>query len=379
MPPRLHEDIEQVREPHEALNLHDASFHGEPSRFQDNPLSAPFNNSWAPAHDQSSFHASVPPLFSNGPVSNSVPPPPPTYHDYQPTSRPLPPELRMLELNIHHHIDTCFGSLSRLITDKIDQCSDQLLRRIEDGEHKLERSLKSMKVDIKNIQNDTHAVQDNVGRSQERNDRTLKSIQNLHINVDNISSRLEKFGDDLAKLQSGLAASSTASGDHEKALSSVEQKVRELGEKVDCLVEYKASECPTTATSPRRSQSTSQPSAAPYGQRQYFPSGTGHPSAGLRNSNSSSRGRRSNTSTGGVASTASDGRNTRREFFAEIGSSMGAAPDLRQHPAFLSTQQNHVYDPSGHPIGVASDGSMYQLPSFAGGGPNGWYQQAYGS
>lgn len=285
----------------------------------------------------------------------------------------------MLELNIHHHIDTCFGSLSRLITDKIDQCSDQLLRRIEDGEHRLERSLKSAKADIKNIENGTHTVQDSVGELQERSDRTISSIQDLHINVDNISSRLEKFDDDVGKLQSGLAASATASGDHDKGFSSVEQKIRELGEKVDRLVESIGSDYPANGPWPRRSQSTSQPSSASYGQRQHFPSGTGQASAGQRNSNASSRGRRSNTSAGGVASTASDGRNTRREFFAEIGSSMGAAPDLRQHPAFLATQQNHVYDPNGHPLNVASDGSMYQLPSFAGGGPNGWYQQAYGS
>ena len=379
MPPRLREDLEQTCKPHETLNLHDSSFHGEASRFQDISPPAPFNNSWAPAQDQSHFHASVSPLFSNGPVSNSVPPPPPTYHGYQPTSRPLPPELSMFELNIHHHIDACFGSLSRLTTDKIDQCSDQLLRRIEDGEHRLERSLKSMKADIKNIQNDTHAVQDSMSGIFERSDRTLSSIQNLHINVDKICSRMEKSDDDLAKLQSGLAASSTASSNHEKALSSLEQKVREFEEKVDRLVENKASDYPSNGPSPRRSQSTSQPSSASYGQRQHFPSGTGQPTTGQRNSNASSRGRRSNTSAGGVASTTSDGRNPRREFFAEIGSSMGAAPDLRQHPAFLSAQQNHVYDPNGHPMGVASDGSIYQLPSFAGGGPNGWYQQAYGS
>ena len=379
MPSRSREGFEQARKPNETSNLLDGSFHGEASRFQDISSSAPFSNSWAPSHDQSHFHASVSPLFSNVPGNNSVPPPPPTYREYQPTSRPLPPELSMLELNIHHHIDTCFGSLSRLITDKIDQCSDQLLRRIEDGEHRLERSLKSMKADIKNIQNDTHAVQDSLGGIQECNDRTLSSFQNLHVNVDNLSSRLEKSGDDLAKLQSGLAASSTTPGNHEKALSSVEQKVRELGEKIDRLVECKVSESPTNGPSPRRSQSTSQPSSASHGQRQHFPSGTGNPSAGQRNSNASSRGRRSNTSAGGVGSTTGDGRNTRREFFAEIGSSMGAAPDLRQHPAFISAQHNHVYDPNGHPLGVASDGGMYQLPSFAGGGPNGWYQQAYGS
>ncbi|KAL8789015.1 MAG: hypothetical protein Q9195_007035 [Heterodermia aff. obscurata] len=378
MAPRLHDNLEQTRKTDETLGLQDGSFHGGASRFQDIPSPAPFNNSWTPTHNQSHFHASVPPLFSS-PVNNAVPPPPPTYHEYQPTSRPLPPELSMLELNIHHHIDTCFGSMSRLITDKIDQCSDQLLRRIEDGEHRLERLLKGIKADIKSIQNDTHAVQDSLGGIQERNDCTLGSIQNLHINIDNISSKFEKYGDDLAKLQSALAALSTAPGDHEKALSGVERGLRELGEKIDRRVESKVSDNPTNGTSPRRSQSTSQPSSASYGQRQHLPSGTGNPSVGPRNSNASSRGRRSNTSAGGATSTASDGRNTRREFFAEIGSSLGAAPDLRQHPAFLSAQQNHAYDPNGHPLGVASDGSMYQLSSFTGGGPNGWYQQAYGS
>lgn len=285
----------------------------------------------------------------------------------------------MLELNIHHHIDTCFGRLSRLVTDKIDHCSDQLLREFENAEKRSEKSLKSVKGDISIMQNDIHALQNDICRSQECSERVEESLLGLQGHVDKVGSKLEKIDEELGKLSAATTSASAKSENREKTVTAVEYKLRELIGKIERLVEHTASEHQGDGNSPRRRQSTSQPSPAFYAQRQQFHSGASNPSVGPRNSNTSSHGRRSNTATGGTASGASDGRSSRREYYADMGNSMGEAPDLRQHPAFVSPQQNHGFDANGHPLGVASDGTFYQLPSFAGGGPNGWYQQAYGN
>ena len=325
------------------------------------------------------FQATVPPLFSNEPTNNSVPPPPHTYRDYQPASRPVPPELHMLELNIHHHIDSCFGSLSRLVTDKIDQCSDQLLRQVEDSERKSEKSLKVVKGDIKSIQCDIQALCDDVRGIQDYSERAENLNQESQSRLVEIGAKLNNVENHLENRNAEATSPSERSGIEEKTMTAMQQKIGEIMGKIDHLVEYMTKEYEPIGDSPHRSLDTSQRSPASHGQRQRFHSGTSYSSVGPRNSNTSSRGRRSNTATGGPASGTSDGRNSRREYYAEVGNNMGAAPDLRQHPAFLSNQQNQGYDGNGHPIGMASDGDVYRLPSFAVGGPNGWYQAAYGS
>lgn len=361
--------------------MQDRAIYDQPSRIGDYPPPVQSANSWTQTHGRSDMHfqATVPPLFSNGPATNSVPPPPHTYRDYQPASRPVPPELHMLELNIHHHIDSCFGSLSRLVTDKIDQCSDQLLRQLENSETKSEKSLKVVKGDIKNIQSDIQALCDDVRGSQDYSERAENLIQESQSKLIEIGAKVDKVEDHLENRNAEAISSAERSENEEKTLTAMKQKLGEIAGRIDHLVEYIATDYEANGDLPHRSLSTSQRSPASHGQRQRFHSGTSYSSVGPRNSNTSSRGRRSYTATGGAVSGTSDGRNSQREYYAEIGNNMGAAPDLRQHPAFLPNQNNHGYDANGHPIGMASDGGVYQLPSFAGGGPNGWYQQAYGS
>ena len=87
--------------------------------------------------------ATVPPLFARLKLGNSVPTPP--HSSYQPHSGPPSAELSRLELNMHHHIDTVFGSLTRLIINKQDQAVDQTIRRIEKLEKRVDKALKLMK------------------------------------------------------------------------------------------------------------------------------------------------------------------------------------------------------------------------------------------
>ena len=345
--------------------------YGQPSRLSAYPPSIASTNSWAPQPQESSNppnSATVPPLFSD--TYNAVPPPPPTYRDYQPPSGQVPAELARLELTLHHHIDSCFGSLSRLVTDKHDHTVDLLLRRLESHERKVEKAHKSLKGDVKDIKQDVESLRADVKHIQKSNEGLKDSLKGTEAKTGTMNSKLEHIQSKLAKL--------------DQALTSVSAGVHEVGAKCDGITEQTGSQSIVSqypqqhnGLSPTRSQST-HASPGLQCQRQQYPSGPSPTSGGGRQSGANSRGRRSNTASGGDGARSSDGRSSRREYYAEMGATMGEAPDLRQHPAFLSQQQNYGYDANGVALGMASDGTLFQIPSFAGHGPNGWYQQAYG-
>ena len=285
----------------------------------------------------------------------------------------------MFELNIHHHIDTCFGTLSRMVTDKIDQSMDQLIRHLEDSEQKHDKQFKIVKNGVKEIQEKVHYLHEDVRTIKEANERGKNSLDGAQAKFEDIKAEVEKIDDKLEQLHVGVTGLSTTSGGDGKGLVDMEQKLREVVGKIDRLVEHTASGSQGSGVSPRRVQSASNPSPTYYGQRQQYHSGASNSSMGPRNSNASSRGRRSNPGTANGAPNAADGRGARRDYYAELGHSMGEAPDLRQHPAFQHSQQHMGYDANGHPVGLAADGSIYQAPGFLGRDPSGWYQQAYGS
>ena len=87
--------------------------------------------------------AIVPPLFAQRSWGTAVPTPP--HPTYQPHMGLPSAELSRLELNMHHHIDTAFASLTRLMINKQDQTVDQIVRRVEAVEAKVEKSVKLLK------------------------------------------------------------------------------------------------------------------------------------------------------------------------------------------------------------------------------------------
>ena len=318
------------------------------------------------------FQAAVPPLFSNGHANNSVPPPPPTFRDFIPGPGPVSAELNRVELNIHHHIDSCFASLSRLVTDKIDQSLDQVIRHLEDGEQKNEKQFKIVKNGIKELQENVHHLHKDVGEVKDAEERRSSSLEGVEAKLNNVMTDVGQLDEKMEKLRMEVTNLPSLPGGDEKGLIGLEHKLREVVAKVDRLVEHMTSDIRSNGVSPRRAQSATHPSPTSYGQRQQYHSGASNSSVGPRNSNASNRGRRSNTGVGG-ASGAADGRNARREYYSEVGQTMGEAPDIRQHPAY-----QHALDVNGHPVSMASEGSMYQAPGFLSRDTAAWYQQAYG-
>lgn len=341
---------------------------GQPSRLSAYPPSVASTNSWATQMQEPPNSATVPPLFSN--VHNAVPPPPPTYRDYQPPVGQVPPELARIELTLHHHLDSCFGSLSRLVTDKHDNTVDHLLRRLESHERKLENSQKSLKSDIKNIKGDAESLKADIRHLQQSSEELQEYLKCTDVKLETMASKLNSV--------------KSQSGSFDQAIANLSASVQDIRVKCDRIAEQTGRNSSASQPhqqhplpSPTRSQSTS---ASPglQSQRQGHQSGTSQTSGGARHSETNSRGRRSNTAGGGIEARSSDGQSSRRQYYTEMGAAMGVAPDLRQHPAYLSQQQNYGYDANAVAMGMSSDGTIYQIPSFAGHGPNGWYQQAYG-
>lgn len=102
--------------------------------------SSPIDMRTAASRSEPTSSANVAPLFTQRRTGNSVPTPP--HYSYQPHLGLTPPELARLELNVHHHIDTVFGSLTRLVTNQQDQLADQTIRHIEAMEKKVDKAIK---------------------------------------------------------------------------------------------------------------------------------------------------------------------------------------------------------------------------------------------
>ena len=81
---------------------------------------------------------------------NAVPSPPANQHDFQ-RAGSVSVALTQIELTVHHHIDTAFSSLSRLIIDKHDRMMDQTLHRLESLEDVVSKGLRAVKGEIKDV------------------------------------------------------------------------------------------------------------------------------------------------------------------------------------------------------------------------------------
>lgn len=319
----------------------------------DNYLSSlPSANSWATdsrgnsiVSNERPLSALLPPRWPHHHTSNSVPSPPHTQNDYQ-RSGPMSAGLAHLDLTLHHHIDTAFGALSRLITDKHDRTLDLTIRRIETIEDNLSKGFNRLKIEMKNTKGDIKLLRgaiDDVAKA----DSTLKEmVQGLEGNLGGLERCIEEHACNCQQLLSGLSTSDPESDRQQRPISN------------------------------RRTESAN--GALGYSdQRQQYPSGTSRSSNSTRQSGASVRRNRSNTQDGRSTKRASDERSM-REFFAELGTAKGPVPDLRNHPAYAEGQERrsqvHGQDKSGTSRMLPVPLPYAPQPL----GDGGWYHQAYG-
>lgn len=305
-------------------------FYNDPNRVPSNP---PPTNSWAPNSQGNSFGASAPPAGNNG-----VPPPPAyLYPDYQ-QSGSLQSILSHLEFKLHHHIDTCFGSLSRSLTENKDNVIDRLITRIDGFERMLPNNLKELGGKVKEIEKDVKTIV--------RDNESLKEVKDLLDELCVKFGQLKKAIDE----QNHVRTAVPSAGEHQPVSYQQAQQMHRRTENANTSAE-RSERYRQYPTSPNQSSNVS--------------SGSGY------------RGghRRSNT----VGGTGAEDE-ARKDFFAHLGAAIGSPPNLKDHPAFRATQRERPATSDATRVVASgqddSDYTLYHVPSFSDGG---WYRQAYGS
>lgn len=281
-----------------------------------------------------SLHPSliVAPLFASQDRINAVPPPPASSHpDYRPM-RPTPADLAQLELNLHHHIDSGFSSLTKLLSDKTDRMLDQLIRQLENLENKVEKDIKNMESQV------TELKAEHANLSQE-NKAILKEVVMMKDSVRGLDLKLELISGGIEEIRSrDHYRQSTPSGSESQDPDLAQTVARRSQEPIA-----------------HESQGSDQA-----GQAQI----SFHGSQGNRS---------------GLVSA---GRSvmSNQSVLAQTEGTNRQPPDLKDHPAFASAQSGHSLTFNG--IAIEESGSvvkgmlpLFQTPSFRDGG---WYKQAYG-
>ena len=328
------------------------SFKQNCTRFSECQHSLPSANSWAsePEIDclettNSPLSALLPPRWPHHHSVNAVPSPPANQHDFQRVGS-VSAALTKIELTVHHHIDTAFRSLSRLVNDKHDKMMDQTLHRLENLEDTVSKGLRMVKGEIKEFRRDFSEIQGHLSDLWKSSDQDMDLIKKLDGKMESMQILVEEHA------------------------SKVERIIAEQGSGESEVNRQQ------WTTLHRRSESAKD--AVGHGEpRQQYLSGVSGSSSSARQSETTSRRNRSNTTGSQSAGPISDEKNTRREFYAVLGVTRDAVPDLRDHPAFAGDQQRKSqafqHSQTGLPNGLK--GLPAEDPPLSDGR---WYQQAYG-
>ncbi|KAL8802047.1 MAG: hypothetical protein Q9182_004060 [Xanthomendoza sp. 2 TL-2023] len=312
-------------------------FPGESSHGSGYTNSLRSQNSWALSGNGNSFvhgstassAAEITPRFPAHARNNSVPAPPMSYPGFQPSAGSLPPGLMHMELNLHHHLESCFDSLMRFTTDNADRMMDKMVRRAEESQEAIERGLKVLRSEIKDISRELNSIQEEVAGAALADDRLKDSVGSLGKRLNELDEKVSGIGSQVQRT----------------AVEATE------GEKGEIWTESQG-----TRSSGRRSRSTHASASSHQEHRQPYTSGTTSGSASTQHSVNSSRGRHSNETSSGAGVKRNDERSGRKSV-------SGSAPDIRDHPAYRGVAESQ---------GLSSP--IYQAPNYGAI----WYQQAHG-
>ncbi|KAL2047027.1 hypothetical protein N7G274_001045 [Stereocaulon virgatum] len=307
-------------------------------------------NSWASESRGDSLTTTNPPLSALLPPRwphhdsmNSVPSPPQNQYDFQ-RSGSVPAALAQIELTVHHHLDTAFMSLSRLITDKHDRMVDQTIRRLEDLEDATSKGLRAINGEVQGMKKDVGNLRGDLKDAISGNDGAKELIKGLEDKLQALDKHIEEHARNYEHSPREQSASEPDFDRHPRA------------------------------SSHRRAESAN----GAFGQeeqRQKYGSGVSHSSNSARQSGTSSRCHRSNTISSQICNAVSDERSARREYFAELGAARGAVPDIRNHPAYAGISQGQGIDNGQIAVTATPNGPSLRNPSL---GVGEWYQRAYG-
>lgn len=317
-------------------------------RMADYQAPLPSANSWASGSRANSFESTNPSHWPDYHTNNSVPSPPHTQQDYQRPSA-VPAGMAQLDLKLHHHIDTAFNALSRLVADKHDRGLDQIVRRIENLDHDFNRGFKNIRFEIQNFKKDVGNLQDSFRDIRKSSDDIMKLIGGLEEKLEGIEKKRIS------------EQSCTCQSLHNEQRSSQQNNDRQ---------QYRLA-------THRRTESAH--GALGHGeQRPQYHGAASRSSSKGRPSETTGRCHRSSTLSSQIGIGVSDAEGSSKEDNVEHRSTKNHMPDLRDHPAYAHHHRGAglVYDSDGLPLGLAvSNGIPYASQTLVNGG---WYQQAYG-
>ncbi|KAL9015151.1 MAG: hypothetical protein Q9173_000222 [Seirophora scorigena] len=176
-------------------------FPGESSHGSGFTQSLQSHKFWAPSDIGNSFAQPDPPSsgavttprFSTHTRTNSVPPPPLSYPGFQP-SGPMPPCLVQMELGLHHHIETCFGSLMRLNTDHADRTVDKMVRRIEDLQETVEKGFKGLRSEVRDVRKEMISMRKELAERPGTSASLKDSISSLDEKLSHLDQKFDAIG-----------------------------------------------------------------------------------------------------------------------------------------------------------------------------------------
>ena len=295
--------------------------------------------------------ASTETRVNNG-FGQSVPAPPASFPGFQPVAGP---GLTHFGMTLHHHIETSFDRLSKLVVNKHDSLGDEIVKRSEHIEEKVHKTSRGIsRPDMNHLQKEFDVVKHEITVNAVAMTELKQMVSELTEKMTLIEKQLVEVPNKHIAHQAGTLGSGIG-------IQEAEQK--------DTYVHTPTHR--STGFSRHRTQGrrhTNQP--APINT-----TGAGHAVRGTY------RGRRSNAGSNFAPRRGSDNISGSSDHYNSINQddSADVPLDLRGHPAF-QRQAPFVYDDGAEPpmdgthplVYQGPNGNMYEMPSF---GQSSWYNQ----
>ena len=256
-------------------------------------------------------------------------------------------------------MDSSFGSLSRLVSDKHDRMMDQTIRRLDKLEELLTKGLGSLKGEVREIRRAIDNVQGDVKDTRGELRAAHVDVKDIRVVRDVLVEFTEMVNGKLEGLEKIMEEHAIK---HE--YSNAEQSVG------NSETDHRYRSEGTSQSSQRRTESA-HPTFGQGEIRQQERSQV--------NANGGRRNRSYTANSQRPSSTVSDERSNRRGYYIEMEAARGPAPDLRDHPAYAGSQRAQGEGLGhGHGPNAMSDVLSrlpFKVPSLTDGK---WYEKAYG-
>ena len=306
-------------------------------------------NSWANSTSNDSSMASrgdplsalLPPYWPHH-TTNSVPSPPQSQQDYQ-RQGDLAASLSQLDLTIHHHLDSAFGSLARLIADKHDRLLDHVLRRLDDVDDRLEKAFKGTRGEIRDVSNELACVKGALNNFNQNHEDVKEAMQGIEAKIGALRIfHDQNMGDPRLSVSVPTGGNNADEGQPQQPRTDTDDGAVGADKKGSPFKRRHSRK-----TSKARSNKTSQQSQPPQAK-------------GSQPANAINE---------AVAAA--------QAYPPAFGVHRGPAPDIRGHPAYSGpfTAAPQMYEQHGVPIAKFAERPSYPSQRIDSGN---WYQKAYG-